>query len=194
MLDVIKINRKSGKEKFTFKGKQQENATISDFWKWHSSDLIGNTLRGNLAGYIVAMSLGQKNEVQRGWAAWDLEYKGIKIEVKSSSYIQSWNQGKYSQIAFGIGKRMAWDYESNKFDGNPKRHADVYVFALLSHKDQETINPLQLDQWVFYVISTNIINENLEEVKSVGIKTIERIGAIKCSFNELERTITEVVI
>ena len=189
MLDVLKIKRKTGNEKFTYAGKQQQNANISDFWKWHNSDLINNTLRGNLAEFIVAMSLGQKNEIQIGWAAWDLTYEGIKIEVKSSSYIQSWNQEKYSRITFGIGKRVAWNYESNTYDSVPKRHADVYVFALLSHQDQETINPLQLDQWVFYVLNTNIINEKLEEAKTVGISTLERIGAVKCGYNLLKKTL-----
>jgi hypothetical protein len=30
-----------------------------------------------------------------------------------------------------------------------KRHADVYVFALLAHTDKATVDPLSLDQWRF---------------------------------------------
>lgn len=131
MLDELKIKRKTGKEKFTFNGKLIENATITDFWKWHCSDLINNALRGNLAEYIVAMSLGQKEDVQIGWAAWDLTYKGIKIEVKSSAYIQSWFQKKFSSITFGIGKSRTWNKKTNQYDDVLKRQADIYVFAIL---------------------------------------------------------------
>jgi len=32
--------------------------TLRDFWAWAYSDLIGNTERGRLAEFIVAMALG----------------------------------------------------------------------------------------------------------------------------------------
>ena len=79
---------KTGKEKFPSNGKQVDEMTITDFWKWYGSDLVNNALRGNLAEYIVGLALGQQNKIQEGWAAWDLTYTGIKIEVKSSGYIQ----------------------------------------------------------------------------------------------------------
>lgn len=193
MLEELKTKRKSGEEKFTFKGKQVEKTTINDFWKWHCSDLINNALRGNLAEYIVAMSLGQKKEVQIGWAAWDLTYKGIKIEVKSSAYIQSWTQEKFSNITFGIGKSRTWDNQTNKLDDVLQRQADIYVFAILNHKDQNSIDPLKLDQWIFYVLDTNTINKEIKEAKTVGISRLKQIGAVKCGFLELKQTIKDIV-
>lgn len=192
MLDELKTKRKSGKEKFTFKGKQIENATITDFWKWYCSDLINNALRGNLAEYIVAMSLGQKKNIQIGWAAWDLTYKGIKIEVKSSAYIQSWFQNNFSKITFGIGKSRTWDNQTNKLDDILERQADIYVFAILNYKDQKTIDPLKLDQWIFYVLDTKTINKELKNAKTVGIATLKRIGAVKCNFISIKKTLVKM--
>ena len=42
-------------------------------------------------------------------------------------------------LAFGLSLQLA--------------NADVYVFALHAHKDQESIDPMNLDQWAFYVLS-----------------------------------------
>lgn len=39
------------------------------------------------------------------WDAVDIIYKGIKIEVKSSGYLQSWNYDKLSKIRFDISKK-----------------------------------------------------------------------------------------
>jgi len=92
MLPVIQPTKKSGKEKFTFKHALQIDANVNDFWSWYCSDLMINSTRGGLAEFIVALSLGQKNRIRAAWEPWDLTYNGIKIEVKSSAFVQSWYQ------------------------------------------------------------------------------------------------------
>ena len=68
---------------------------------------------------------------------------GIKIEVKSAAYVQSWKQKRLSRLVFGIAPTLAWDPLTDEFDKEKRSNSDVYVFCVLAHKDQETIDPLQ---------------------------------------------------
>ena len=101
-LPPIRIIRKSGQEPLVYNETSQLSASVLDFWQWSSSDLLSNVTRGVLAEYIVALSLGVNKKLRQEWDAWDLTYKGIKIEIKSSAYLQSWKQNDYSKIVFHL--------------------------------------------------------------------------------------------
>jgi len=75
---------------------------LYDFWRWSMSDLVRDATRGRLAEFIVAKALSISIDAVRDeWGAYDLKMpEGIKIEVKSAAYIQSWNQSKLSAISF----------------------------------------------------------------------------------------------
>ncbi|MFC1783678.1 hypothetical protein ACFL02_08855, partial [Planctomycetota bacterium] len=153
-LPPIKSQRKSGRESFLYNGRKQK-AILIDFWRWSASDLISNATRGILAEFIVAMALNQHKKIRSEWDAYDFTTKeGLKVEVKSAAYVQSWYQNDFSKISFSIRPTKAWNIETNKQEEEQKRQADVYVFALLKHLEQETINTLDLNQWTFFVIST----------------------------------------
>ncbi len=101
-LEAIKVEPKNGSESFSNKG-QNLDFNLSDFWSWSLSDLLNNAMRGVLAEYIVRQDLGIEKSTRTEWDAYDLEMEnGIKIEVKSGAYLQSWKQEKLSQISFGI--------------------------------------------------------------------------------------------
>ena len=126
------------------------SATVGDFWQWAYSDLVSNTDRGILAEYIVAIALGIDDTVRVPWGPYDLRTAtGTKVEVKSGSYIQSWNQSEHSKIQFSIKKTLEWIPATNSFGGDRKRQADVYVFCHLSHPTKEDINPLNLGNGTF---------------------------------------------
>ena len=154
MIEEIKISKKSGREPFV-NNNHDKNVTIKDFWSWAHSDLIGNAERGKLAEYIVALSLDVTEGTRTEWDSFDiLSNDGIKIEVKSSGYIQSWYQNGYSDIKFGIQPTQAWDMKNNTYDSIKKRQADIYVFCIHKEKNPEILNPLDLFQWEFYVLNT----------------------------------------
>jgi len=92
-LPQINIKIKSGQEQLTSNG-STIGIKLIDFWKWSVSDLISNATRGRFAEFIVASALGINMEnVRDEWSAYDLiSPEGIKIEVKSAAYIQSWHQ------------------------------------------------------------------------------------------------------
>jgi hypothetical protein len=154
--------------------------TLADFWGWSMSDLLNNTARGVLAEFIVALATGVPTDgvVREGWAAWDLTTpEGIKVEVKSAAYVESWRQLRPSTIAFLTPKTRAWDPETGMSDVAASRHADVYVFALLFNTDRSTLNPLCLDQWYFYVVPTWILNTRTRSQHSITLGTLQRLPA-----------------
>ena len=189
-LPVIKPTHKTGEEPIL---SQTKKTKLLDFWQWAYSDILGNTERGILAEYFVALACGIENQERISWDAYDLKLEnGIKVEVKSSAYIQTWEQKDYSKPIFGIQKTIAWDSETNVYDKEKKRQADIYVFCLLAHKDQDTINPLDTSQWEFFVLPTSILNKELEDMKTVTLSRLIEIGAAITSFEDLLRVITDI--
>ncbi|HES59544.1 MAG TPA: hypothetical protein ENO18_03850, partial [Caldithrix sp.] len=155
MLKAVKTVKKTGLEPFTFNG-QNLPINILSFWQWSSSELLENALRGKLAEFIVASAIDILDKSREEWDPYDLITKsGLKIEIKSSSYIQSWDQNKLSKIIFGIQPTVKWE-ENNKRSEQAKRQSDIYIFCVLSHKDKTTIDPLDLLQWDFYIVDTHI--------------------------------------
>lgn len=162
-----------------------------DFWRWSASDLLSNATRGRLAEFIVALALGinVRDEVRDEWGAFDLTSpEGVKVEVKSAAFIQSWAQLKHSTISFRVPKTRAWNADTNVQEKESRRQADVYVFALLAHKEQETIDPLNLDQWHFYVLPTRILDERTRSQHSITIRSLEKLCAA-VPFAELHHTV-----
>ena len=166
-LGQINATRKTGNEKF-YSGKEELEFQLLDFWQWISSDVLNNTTRGLLAEYLVARALGLNDGLRVEWDSYDLEFNGLKIEVKSAGYLQSWYQSKLTTIRFSTQKTFAWDKLTGKYETARKRQADIYVFALLAYQEQETVNPMNVEQWEFYVVPS----EKLEERKSISFKTL----------------------
>ncbi len=194
MLDEKNINQtnlsiKNGDKHFILNG-QDLSFKLKNFWQWSMSDLISNTIRGILAEFIVAIALDIKLDKPREeWSAYDLVTSdGIKIEVKSASYIQSWNQNKYSKISFSIRPSLYWDSKSNRYGNTKKRWADIYVFSLLYHKDINSINPLNLNQWKFFVVSTSLLNKYKKNQKTISLTALEKMTT-PVSFDKLKNKV-----
>ncbi len=132
-----------------------------------------------MAEFIVALGIGATTAgVRDGWAPYDLETEdGTKVEVKSSSYIQSWAQKKLSHITYSIAPTRVWDPDTNAYTGDVKRQADVYVFALLAPRVGSGVAPLELDQWVFYVLSTAELDRRLGHQKTVTLSKLQEFTA-----------------
>ncbi len=184
-LPRIEARRRRSDEAFRADGGALDR-TLLDYWAWANSDLLDNTARGILAEYIVALDLGIADGVRQGWDAFDLCTRGgVKVEVKSASFIQSWHQKKPSKIIFGIAPRLAWDPETGELSDKARRHSDIYVFCLLAHRDQETIDPLDTDQWVFYVVPTAVLNERVRHQKTIGLQGAIGLGATELRFGQI---------
>ena len=145
------IVKKSSDERF----KNGPDLCLLDFQKWAYSDMLNNAERGISAESIVAAALELEQGVRTNWNTYDLETpNGVRIEVKSSAYIQTWRQRKYAKIIFRVNLTTYWDSGKNKYAAECRRQADIYIFCIHKHKEQETIDPLNMDQWDFQCVDT----------------------------------------
>jgi len=185
-LDRAAVARKTGDEPFVHQG-GEIGARLRGFWSWACSDLIGNAMRGVLAEYIVGLALGCVDDGTRvEWDATDLRSpQGLRVEVKSSAYVQSWKQDRLSKISFDIKPAFGWGATTNVIAGERARQADVYVFCLFTPTDKTIADPLNLDQWDFYVMSTSRINKEFEQQKTISLGRLRRYVPAACSFAEL---------
>jgi len=156
---------------------------------------VSNATRGIVAEYIVARALGlAEKDVRDEWAAFDLETpSGVKIEVKSAGYVQSWHQERLSSITFRTPKTRAWDPDTNTQSADVTRQADVYVFALLAHADKRTIDPLDISQWCFYVLATRVLNERKRSQHSITLKSLEKLCSGPVTYEELPKAVENCI-
>jgi len=188
-LNEIKALIKSGNEPLTFR-EEKLNFTLLDFWRWSVSDILSNATRGRLAEFIVATATDiDINNVRSEWDAYDLiTTDGIKLEIKSAAYLQSWYQRVLSKISFSTKLARHWDSVTNILSTTPQRHADVYVFCLLKHEDKATVNPLNLDHWDFYILATAELNSYTRSQHSITLKSLQKLTK-SLSYNEIAENI-----
>lgn len=167
--------------------------TLLDFWRWSSSDLVGNTLRGILAEYIVACALGITDTGRVEWDAFDLRMpSGTTLEIKSGAYLQSWQQKTPSKIKFGIAPTRALDEATNSYAEGRKRQADIYVFCLLHHQNKATLNPLDMNQWRFYLLAAAALDAKMPAQKSITLASLLKMNPVQCAYEELAQATVEM--
>lgn len=159
--------------------------------RWSSSDLVSNTLRGVLAEFIVAKALDLPTDsVRVEWDKCDLTTpSGLRLEVKSAAYLQSWAQSRPSKVSFLVKPRRGWDAGTNTTGTTPMRNADVYVFALLAHQDKATVDPLNFDQWLFWAVSTRALDARTRNQHSITLPSLVRLAGEGVSYRELSNVV-----
>ena len=192
-LGKLKVTPKKGDEQF-HAGRKSLGFILEDFWRWSVSDLVSNATRGRLAEFIVAKALGISTDTVRDeWGAFDLKTSaGLKIEVKSAAYIQTWAQSDLSTIQFSTPKTSAWDAETRE-SSESKRHSDVYVFALLAHKVKKTIDPLNVRQWKFYVVATRALDDRERSQHSITLKSLRELAGKPVDYSHLADAVRQAI-
>ena len=167
---------------------------LLEFWQWNQPDLLSNALRGKLAEFIVARVVNATTEMRIERDMFDLiTPDGIKIEVKSAAYVQSWQQAKNSTISFGIAPAKGWQASTNTYATEIKRSTDVYVFCLLNEQDRSVVNPLNLDQWEFFVLSIEQINQEKGNQKTIGLNSLLKMKPVRTGFLGLAEAVQEIM-
>jgi hypothetical protein len=178
LLPPIAVARCTGQERLRADGKPL-SFTLLDFWQWTTSDLVSNVTRGRLAEFIVATALGvDVSGVRNEWDTFDLtDPCGLKIEVKSAAYVQSWGQARPSAITWRTPRTLAFDVSTGGYGTESRRHADVYVFALLDHRDKSTVDPLNVDQWCFFVVPTRVLDARTRSQHSITVASVKTVAS-----------------
>lgn len=167
--------------------------SMLDFWQWAYSDIVDNTERGVFAEYIVkaALSLNAPdvNQGNRWWHPYDLTGpSGLRLEIKSSAYIQGREQADFSKISFSIAPTKLYN-EYTDYSQEAKRHSDVFVFCIWNTKDRSS-SPLNMDLWDFYVLPTIVLDKEKPDQKNITLSSLLALQPKKCNFSELRKTIS----
>lgn len=172
----------------------QTDKALIDYWRWAHSDINSNTERGTFAEYLVSQAVNAQTLTRKEWESYDiLSPEGIRIVVKASGYIQSWAPQKTSKIVFSVRPTHAWDSRTNVYAPECKRQADIYVFCVLQNTNRETLNPLDTEQWDFYVLPTAILDREAPGQKQIALSGLIRLGAKVTDFKNLRKTIMSEV-
>ncbi|MEU9123539.1 hypothetical protein AB0C96_27325 [Streptomyces sp. NPDC048506] len=192
-LGPLVITRRNGSEPIRASG--ETVGRLGEFWSWACSDLANNTLRGVLAEYLVATALGATTGTRTEWDSVDIYTpEEWRVEVKSTAYLQSWKQSEPSKISFNIEPTSGWDPRTNTTSVEKLRRSDVYVFCLLHHQDKQTLNPLDLDQWTFYVLPTRVLNERCPSQKSIRPSSLKRLNPLETDFTGLRKAVATCAV
>ncbi|MFJ9942718.1 hypothetical protein [Streptomyces erythrochromogenes] len=190
LLGAVPPVRRTGDEPLHLHG--TAHGTVLGFWAWAYSGLAGNTLRGALAEYIVALALGAAGagEVRVDWDTVDLRLPdGTRVEVKSAAYLQGWAQSRPSAISFSIAPAEGWDPVTGAPDPERLRRSDVYVFCLLDHLDKPTLDPLDLSQWTFHVLPTRVLDERKGSRRTIGLAALLALDPVRTGFDGLRAAV-----
>ncbi|MBT2467709.1 hypothetical protein J7E97_07455 [Streptomyces sp. ISL-66] len=187
-LGAVPPRRRTGDEPVHLDGAAHGN--LLGFWAWAYSGLVGNTLRGALAEYIVALALGVAHGTRVDWDSVDIRLPGGRqVEVKSAAYLQEWGQSRLSGISFSIAPAEGWNAVTGEVEPNRLRRADVYVFCLLKHQDKETLDPLDLTQWTFYVLPTAVLNEYRRDQRTLTLSSLLALDPVRSDFAGLRAAV-----
>ena len=55
-----------------------------------------------------------------------------------------------------------------------------------------TINPLDLDQWQFFVLATSVLNERCGDQKTLGLAPLKALGPDAVTYGDLRQTVEGV--
>ncbi|WP_133434125.1 hypothetical protein [Aeromicrobium phragmitis] len=166
-----------GSERFT-----GLDANVLDFWRFAMSDLRVNNLRGYLAEFLVARAVGASGP-RVEWDAYDvLAPDGTTIEVKSSAYLQVWEQRRPTAITFRGLKARPWNPRTGYAD-EATYNSDVYVFAIQTATTHETYDPLDIAQWEFYVVPRDSLA--VLGFKTIRLSTLSMLAGEPVSYRAL---------
>ena len=138
--------------------------------------------QGGVRGVDGRAALGAigKGDMRTEWDGWDLDYRGVRVEVKASGLSQGWDPDRHSIPRFDIAPRK-WSFRPDQGGWvesvPPARIADLYVFCL--HKPVPATNENICDptSWEFWVISKQTLDNELGAQKTVGLTTLGLLSA-----------------
>ena len=161
---------------FFVAGDKSTDMTVLDVWKYHFCNRFN--MHEYFGEFLVAKALGVEEACNSAyWQLYDINYREKRIEVKTSSYYHAFKKYLHTPISkkrvFGITKAY-----SNYKDKNSsyERQNDIYVFCLNTGNTDVSSDPLNLNNWKFYIVPTEVINENCGDAKTISLQRIEKLG------------------
>lgn len=199
--NAVYLQRKQGNEQFIMNNKDM-GFNLMSFWSYQYSNIWSQT--GEMAEFLVAKALEGKDTYTRNheyWAVWDLNYRKLRIEIKASADFHSWNinEKKKTIRVFDIHKVYDWGYitEEPETKGTMRRMSQIYVFCHnkcpMDSYEPETCDPLNLDNWDFYILPTSTLDKCCGNQKTISLGRLKRIhGRIPYRFDEIKDAVDAI--
>ncbi|WP_063767450.1 hypothetical protein [Streptomyces sp. NRRL S-1868] len=173
----------SGAEAFS----HLNGVNVADFWRFALADLKTNNARGYLAEFLVHQAIGSTaHRVE--WDSHDAETEdGLRIEVKTSAYLQAWEQPELSRITFNGLRSKRWNPRTG-YAEKETYNADIYVFCHQTARTHEAYDPLDLTQWDFYVLPRDVLIARNQQ--SMSLSTVRKLAGLPISYTDLATAIS----
>ncbi|MCI6189593.1 MAG: hypothetical protein MR691_06560 [Clostridium sp.] len=180
----INIEKKSGREVFRYNNRSL-SYNLKNFWSFQYSNLISSKIRDNISKFIVAKALNITDRKFEYFDGHDLTSKeGIPIDVRSASYITSLGEEPFKEIEFKIYK-----------NGDIKKlYGFIYVFCLLSHRTKEGLDPLDINQWEFYITTRSNLEKILNGDEKITLKKLILNDAIESEYENLYKDVINLCL
>lgn len=158
---------------------QMHKQISSKLVRQYDRKVMSNLARGLYVEGMIAEYIGATWLFETGdeWSAWDLEFYGLKIQVKQSAVIQTWHQKSEKRTRsprFDIKPSTGIWTESGDWIDSEGRHADIYIFAWHSEDRWEVVDQRDPSQWSFFAIPTS----RLPDQKTIGLSFLKKKRAI----------------
>lgn len=129
------------------------------------------------------------------WDPFDLLWRpnstaSVRIEVKSSAYLQSWRQRHHSKPSFSGLKGKFLIEESGEYSLRADYTADVYVMCLNGQKDPQAFDPLDTNQWKLFVVPRHLLAAC--SFVSVDLRWLERETVSPVVFGSLRNQVDKM--
>jgi len=184
-------------ENDSFKYHGKETLSVLDFWRFKYCQLSGQS--AEIAEFFVSKALGiDKAENVNYWSAYDISYRGRRIEVKETKYVHPWNHKRVSEVrTFSIAptKNEYWNDGFEKENkGVLSRQNDIYVFCLNTNRDIMNPDPLNMDDWEFYIIPTFRINAYAGNMqKTISLNEVKKLSSGAVCFDGIKEKVDQII-
>lgn len=174
-------------------GNKSTDMTILDVWKYHFCNRFN--MHEYFGEFLVAKALGVEESCNSVyWQLYDIDYSGKRIEVKTSSYYHAFKEHLHTNISerrvFGITKAYSSYKDKNS---SYERQNDIYVFCLNIGDTDVSSDPLNLNNWKFYIVPTEVINENCGDAKTISLQRIEKLGFKGVDYFSIKEIINQII-
>lgn len=167
-------------EVFTANG-QSLGFKVLDFWKYAYGDLNSDP-RDVVAEFLVSKALGIGESINRqSWLPYDIKYREKRIEVKSTSYYQTWRDENDKTIC-----------RDKRFSIRQAEQNDIYVFCVLQGDTREEADPLVMEKWDFYIVPTSELKQNYPGRKTIPLEKFQGFGFSKVCYSEIKNEIDKI--
>ena len=188
-INHINIEKQFGEEAFRYNNKRLPY-TLKDFWSFQYSDLTSFKIRDDISKFIVAKALNIANRKVEYLDGHDLTSKeGIPIDVRTASYITSLKEKSSEEITFDIAKKCKSNNEKIK-----KRYGFIYIFCLLSHRSKEGLDPLDINQWEFYITTKSNLEKISGDDETITLKKLISNNAIESEYENLHKDVMKLCL